>query len=75
MVDKKILNELKWNYNYNLSRYYKGCEYCSKHIDEIDKWSDLLTEINSNLGNLLDEIMKYENVNEEQMLKGFNIEE
>lgn len=68
-----VLNDLKWNYNYNLGRYYKGCEYCSKHIKETDKWRKELLEILGNMETLLTEISKTEDVSQQQILGGFSI--
>lgn len=71
ILDKKAMQDLKWNYNYNLDRYYNGCEYCKKHKKEIDKWLPTILDILNNINNLLEEIMKYEEVTKEQILKGF----
>lgn len=72
-MDKKAIDDLKFNYNKLLSRYNKGCDYLSKHIDEIDKWLPELLEIEENLSLTLNEIMKYEEVDKE-ILEGFNYE-
>jgi len=71
ILNKEAINDLKWNYNYNLSRYYKGCEYCNQHISEIDKWLPELLDILDNINKLLEEILKYEEVTKKQILKGF----
>lgn len=68
-----VLNDLKWNYNYNLGRYYKGCEYCSKHKKETNKWIKELLEILDNMETLLTEISKTEDVSQQQILGGFLI--
>jgi len=72
-MDKQAINELKFNYNYLLNRYNKGCDYLSEHRSEIDKWLPKLLQIQENLSLTLDEIMKYEKVDKE-ILEGFNYE-
>jgi len=72
-MDKQAINELKFNYNYLLNRYNKGCDYLSEHRSEIDKWLPKLLQIQENLSLTLDEIMKYEKVDKEMekyMLEG-----
>ncbi len=66
-----ILEELKWNYNYNLGRYYKGVEYLEKNPKQFDKWITELIEIKENIDTLLVEIMKYQEVSEDEALTGF----
>lgn len=68
-----VLNEIKNNYNHNLLRYYNGCNYCKKHKKEADKWLTELLEILDNMNILLEEIMKYENINEKEKLEGFEL--
>lgn len=72
-MDKKIIDDLKFNYNYLLNRYNKGCDYLSEHINEIDKWLPELLEIQENLNLTLNEIKKHENVDKE-ILEGFYYE-
>ena len=71
LISQKAINDLKWCYNYNLGRYYKGCKYCENHREEYDKWSESLLEILDNMNVLLDELMKYTKVSDEEILKGF----
>ncbi len=66
-----VLNDLKFDYNVNLQRYYKGCEYCKKHKKEVDKWTPELLNILDNLNVLLEEIKQYESITEKQILEGF----
>lgn len=73
VLNNEAIEELKWNYNYNLGRYYKGCEYCSTHKNEIDKWLPELMDILDNINILLEEIMKEKNVTEQEIVGGFNL--
>lgn len=66
-----VLEELKWNYNYNLGRYYNGISYLEKHSKQFDKWINNLLEIRSNIDTLLEEIMKYQEVSKQEILTGF----
>lgn len=75
ILEAKALEDLKWNYNYNLSRFYKGCEYCNKHIEEADKWLPELLSVLDNINLLLDEIMINQNVTKDEILQGFTIRE
>lgn len=70
-----VLSELKWNYNYNLNRYYKGCTYCEEHKEEIEKWLPKILEIAENIDLFLAEIQKYQEVSKEEILNGFREEE
>lgn len=73
VLSEEALNELKWNYNHNLTRYYKGCEYFIKHNKDKDrdKWLPELFNILDNMNLLLEEIMKHQKVSNEQILYGF----
>jgi hypothetical protein len=75
ILDEKALNDLKWNYNYNLGRYYNGCKYCSEHKKEVKKWLPELLDILDNINRLMEEIMKYETVDKRQIEFGFVMEE
>ena len=75
VLNDKAIEDLKWNYNHNLNRYYKGCEYCSNHKKDRDKWIPELLEILNNLNLLLDEIMANQDVTEDEILQGFAIQE
>lgn len=67
-----VLNQLKWNYNHNLIRYYKGCIYLEKHKKEVDKWLPELLNVLDNINLLLEDIMKMCKVSTEEILKGFD---
>lgn len=73
ILDEKAMNDLKWNYNHNLKRYWDGCEYLKKHKKDIDKWLPELLEILNDINLFLEEIMKYESVTDKQILEGFEI--
>lgn len=73
-MDNKAINDLKWNYNYNLARYKKGCDYCEKHPNELEKWLTELLNILKKMQILLTEIMKYEKVSKIDILEGFKNE-
>lgn len=66
-----VLEELKWNYNYNLGRYYNGISYLEKHPKQFDKWIIKILEIRNNIDILLEEIMKQQEVSREEILTGF----
>ena len=68
-----FLNDLKYDYNYYLNRYYKGCKYCSEHIEEVDKWILELLDIMDNINLLGEEICKYIKMTEEEVLYGFKV--
>ena len=74
VLESKAMYDLKWTYNYNLKRYYNGCAYCSEHKKEIKKWLSELLSILENIEILLEEISKYEEVSEKEILEGFEIE-
>ena len=65
------LGKLKQEYNHNLTRLYNGCKYCEEHRNEVDKWLPELFKIYNKMNELLDEIMKYEQVSNEFVLGGF----
>lgn len=73
VLNEKAIEDLKWNYNYNLRRYNKGCEYCNTHKSEIEKWLPELLDILDNINTLLDEIIKQENVTEQEIIGGFKL--
>lgn len=66
-----VLEELKWNYNYNLERYYNGISYLEKQPNQIDKWITEILEIRENIDTLLEEIMKYQEIDKQEILTGF----
>ena len=67
------LDKLKQEYNHNLTRYYNGCKYCEEHRDEIDKWLPELLKIQDKISELLEEIMKQQEVSRKEILKGFEL--
>lgn len=73
ILNEKAMYELKWNYNYNLNRYYNGCNYIAEHTNEADKYLPELMSIKENIDILLDEIMKHGQVSENEILNGFDI--
>ncbi len=75
ILNQSAINDLKWNYNLNLGRYKNGCAYITKHKKETKKWMPELLSVLENMNLLLEEIMKYENVREIQILEGFDIKE
>lgn len=74
ILNEKSIYELKWQYNYNLNRYYNGCNYISEHLKEADKYEPELINIIENIDLLLEEITKYKKVTKEEILNGFEIE-
>lgn len=74
ILDKKAMYDLKWNYNYNLNRYYNGCNYLENNPEKFDKYIEELTSIKENLEILVSEIMKQQEVTEDEILGGFALE-
>lgn len=74
VLSKKAIYALKWNYNHNLNRYYNGCNYIEQNREDTNKFLPELLSIQENLEILLNEIMKYEDVTEREILNGFNLE-
>ena len=75
ILNDRAINELKWNYNYNLNRFYKGCEYCNKNPKEMDKWLPEISSILDNINFLLTEIMQNIEVTDEEIEHGFDLKE
>ena len=75
ILEEQALNDLKWNFNYNLGRYIRGCNYCSNHPKEADRWIPTLLELKKNMETLLAEIEKCQTVMPEEIMKGFKINE
>ena len=67
------LNELKMEYNYNLNRLYKGCNYLEEHPDEEGRYYCELKKIYDKASKIFDEIIKYEEVTPEEAVEGFKI--
>lgn len=70
----KSLEDMKFEYNYNLNRLNKGCKYCEEHKNEVDRWLPELFKIYNNMNNILEEISKKTKINSEEISKGFLLE-
>ncbi len=67
------LYQLKWEYNHTLTRYYNGCNYLEKHVNEMDKYMPVLLELLDKIENLIDKIQKEQEVTTEEILGGFEL--
>lgn len=67
------LQKLKQEYNYNLNRYYNGCNYLSEHTDEVDKYVNEIIKIKDHMDNVLNEILENTQVTENEILGGFKL--
>ena len=63
--------KLRQEYNHNLTRYYNGCKYCEEHRKEIDKWQPELLKIQDKINELLEEIIKQQELSDKEILEGF----
>lgn len=70
MVD---LKELKMEYNYNLNRLYNGCNYVDEHPEQCDKYIDEIFKIYRKVNEIIEKIMKYQEVSPDETLGGFKI--
>lgn len=70
MVD---LKELKMNYNFNLNRLYNGCNYVDEHPEQCDKYIDEIFKIYKKANEIIEKIMKYQEVSPDETLGGFKI--
>lgn len=70
MVD---LKQTKWEYNNTLNRYYNGCNYLIDNPEQFDKYIDNVMGFKEKLDELLDEIMKEQEVTENEILGGFSL--
>lgn len=70
MVD---LKELKMEYNYNLNRLYNGCNYVDEHPEQCDKYIDEIFKIYKKANEIIEKIMKYQEVSPDETLGGFKI--
>lgn len=68
-----VNNELKMEYNYNLNRYYNGCNYIEQHPDETNKYIDEVMKLLNKVNEILDKITNQEMVTEKEILGGFEI--
>lgn len=70
----KNVQTLKKEYNYNLNRYYNGCNYLSEHPEDFDKYIGSLTQIKDNVENLLNQIIDNKvKVTTKEILEGFSL--
>ena len=70
----KNVQTLKKEYNYNLNRYYIGCNYLSEHPEDFDKYIGSLTRIKDNVENLLNQIIDNKvKVTAKEILEGFSL--
>ncbi len=72
-MSEERLNAIKAYYNYNLKRFNNGCNYCSVHKNEIDKWLPELFKIYSNMNKALNDIAKCEELKSENIRNGFKL--
>ena len=70
MVD---LKQTEWEYNNTLNRYYNGCNYLIDNPEQFDKYIDNVMEFKEKLDELLDKIMKEQEVTENEILGGFSL--
>lgn len=65
--------ELKLEYNKNLKRFYKGCNYLSEHPEEFNKYFDEIQKIQNKLNELIIEIEYKEkrHLTSNEILEGF----
>lgn len=72
-MKNKIIEDMKFNYNYLLMRYQKGCCYISENMNEFEEWITTLNDILDNMNIILDELLKYINISDDEILKGFKL--
>lgn len=70
MVD---LKQIKWEYNNVLNRYYNGCNYLIDNPNEFDKYINIIMELKSKLDELINIIIKRQNITEDEILGGFTL--
>lgn len=68
------LNELKMDYNFNLNRFYNGCNYLDEHPEDCDKYLNELFKVYNKVNELIEEIEKYQKVTSDEVLGGFAID-
>lgn len=68
-----VSNELKMEYNYNLNRYYNGCDYIEQHPEQSDKYINDVMKLLTKVNEILDKITNQEMVTEKEILGGFEI--
>ncbi len=72
-MNDKIIEDMKFNYNYLLMRYKKGCCYIEKNMGEFDEWITTLTDVLDNMVIILDELLKYIDISDDEILNGFKL--
>ena len=60
-------------YNYNLNRLYNGCNYVDEHPEQCDKYIDEIFKIYRKANEIIEKIMKYQEVSPDETLGGFKI--
>lgn len=70
MVD---LEQVKWEYNNVLNRYYNGCNYLIDNPNEFDKYINIIMELKSKLDELINIIIKRQSITEDEILGGFTL--
>lgn len=68
------IKTLKKEYNYNLNRYYNGCNYLSEHPEDFDKYMVELIQIKEKVEKLLEQITANNiKVTQKEILEGFSV--
>ena len=67
------LYKLKSEYNKILNRYYNGCNYLIEYPEQFNKYINSVMELKNKLDNLLTKIKEMHQVDENEILKGFDI--
>lgn len=57
-MEEKAIWELKWNYNYFLSRFFNGFYYMKNNPEEASKWKKEFLEILEDMTLMLEELRK-----------------
>jgi len=65
------MKNFKKLYNKTLQRYYNGCNYIEKNIEEVDKYLPAVLELLNRLNVIIE---KMGNMTDEEILEGFKIE-
>jgi ABC-type nitrate/sulfonate/bicarbonate transport system substrate-binding protein len=55
-----MVDDLKKEYNKQLSRLNKGWDYCNEHPEEAEKYAEGLYNITKILSNIMNELIKYQ---------------
>lgn len=54
-------------------RYKKGCCYIENNMGEFDEWITTLTDVLDNMVIILDELLKYIDISDDEILNGFKL--